>query len=213
MDVQMPEMDGFEATAIIRAHERGTGGHIPILAMTAHAMKGDREECLARGMDGYLSKPIQAAELRRTIADLVRQFSVEPAAERVHDKTQAAPTADQDGQQLVTVDREAALAAAGGDVQLLHALIESFLGECPALLSAIRAAIAAGDGHALHRAAHTFKGAVAMFGAQACWNQAQHLEAMGRQQDLARAAQVFAELEQQLELVVRELSALLWRQR
>src|SRR5262249_12684813 len=70
MDVQMPEMDGLEATAIIRAHEQKAGGHIPILAMTAHAMKGDREECLAAGMDGYLSKPIQPAELRRAIAAL-----------------------------------------------------------------------------------------------------------------------------------------------
>jgi CheY-like chemotaxis protein len=63
MDVSMPEMDGFEAAAAIRAREESTGVHIPILTMTAHAMKGDREKCLGAGMDGYVAKPVQAAQL------------------------------------------------------------------------------------------------------------------------------------------------------
>ena len=71
MDLEMPEMSGFEATAAIRARERQTGRHIPILALTAHAMKGDRERCLAAGMDGYVAKPIQARELYQAIAELV----------------------------------------------------------------------------------------------------------------------------------------------
>src|SRR5262249_47552187 len=68
MDVQMPEMDGFEATAAIRAQERGTDRHVPIIAMTAHAMKGDRDRCLAAGMDGYVPKPIQPTNLCEAIA-------------------------------------------------------------------------------------------------------------------------------------------------
>ncbi len=68
MDLQMPELDGFEATAAIREREAGTNTHVPIIALTAHAMKGDRERCLAAGMDGYATKPIQLEELRNVIA-------------------------------------------------------------------------------------------------------------------------------------------------
>ncbi len=71
MDVQMPEMDGLEATTCIRAQERSTGAHLPIIAMTAHAMKGDRERCLEAGMDGYVSKPVQTSELFKVMAELV----------------------------------------------------------------------------------------------------------------------------------------------
>jgi len=71
MDVQMPEMDGLQATAAIRAGEEGTDRHLPILAVTAHAMQGDREHCLGAGMDGYLSKPIQSAQLLQALADVL----------------------------------------------------------------------------------------------------------------------------------------------
>jgi two-component system sensor histidine kinase/response regulator len=67
MDVQMPDMDGFETTGIIRANEKSSGAHLPIIAMTAHAMKGDKERCLAAGMDGYTSKPIEVEQLFATI--------------------------------------------------------------------------------------------------------------------------------------------------
>jgi two-component system, sensor histidine kinase and response regulator len=78
MDVQMPEMDGFEATKAIRETERLTGDHVPIVAMTAHAMQGDREKCLGAGMDGYISKPINSSELFDTIESLMEDKSVQP---------------------------------------------------------------------------------------------------------------------------------------
>ena len=76
MDVQMPEMNGFEATAAIRLKERATGEHIQIIALTAHAMKGDNDRCLQAGMDGYISKPIHTDELFATIESLVSRNSM-----------------------------------------------------------------------------------------------------------------------------------------
>jgi CheY-like chemotaxis protein/HPt (histidine-containing phosphotransfer) domain-containing protein len=222
MDVQMPELDGLEATAAIRAHEKQAGGHIPILAMTAHAMKGDREECLAAGMDGYLSKPIQPAELRREIAALVGKLQITDCRLKMQTEESISPsaicnlpsaiTADEpvrNEPKLDAVDRSAALAVVGGDVQLLKGLIQSFLGECPDLLANLRAAVAAGDGRALHRAAHTIKGAVNLFGAQAAWDEAQRLEMMGRENDFAQARQTCAAVENQIERVKEGLAALL----
>src|SRR5260370_1753009 len=78
MDVQMPEMDGLDATAAIRAWEKTTGTHTPIMAMTAHAMKGDRERCLAAGMDGYISKPIRTKELEEAIGQLINKPLLRP---------------------------------------------------------------------------------------------------------------------------------------
>jgi len=222
MDVQMPEMDGLEATAAIRAQEKGTQRRIPILAMTAHAMKGDREQCLAGGMDGYLSKPIQAAELRRAIAELTaRRPRIEDRGSRIEDRSVVDspssildPPSSAGGARPAAhgvVDREAALAATGGDAELLRGLIESFLRECPDLLAALRAAVAGGDGRRLHHAAHTIKGAIGLFGAQAAWDLGQRLETMGRQNDLAQAASVCADLERHIELVVHDLSVLMWQ--
>jgi CheY-like chemotaxis protein len=78
MDLQMPVMDGFEATAAIRSRERDSGEHLPIIAMTAHAMSGDRERCLASRMDGYLTKPIKAKDVFETIESVLRPWTTSP---------------------------------------------------------------------------------------------------------------------------------------
>jgi signal transduction histidine kinase len=189
MDVQMPEMDGFEATAAIRAHERGTGRRIPVLALTAHAMKGDREECLAAGMDGYLCKPIQASDLRQAIAPFAHAIQPVAAPARV-EKVSAA-----------VVDREATLARVENDVRLLHALIDVFLEEIPRLLAAIRSALEGGEPVKLSRAAHALKGSLGVFGASIAVEAAQRLEALADQGDLKGAAMACADLEQSLEQV------------
>ena len=181
MDVQMPEMDGFEATAAIRAREHGTGRHIPILAMTAYAMKGDRERCLAAGMDAYVSKPIQPRELWQAIEALVpangeEQETVSPA-----------------------VDVQEALDRVGGDSELLHELADVFLADCPRLWHNIAEALAKGDARQLARAAHTLKGSVATFGARAAQALAQQLELQGREGNLTHAADTVARLDGELQ--------------
>jgi PAS domain S-box-containing protein len=189
MDVQMPEMDGFEATTRIREWERGTGRRLPILAMTAHAMKGDRERCLEAGMDGYVPKPIHATELTRAIDALLP--GADPAAP-------AGPA----------VDRETALDRVGGDVQLLRQIVCLFLEEYPRWLGEIREALASGDAGRLHLSAHGLKGSLGIFGARAAFDAAQRLEALGRARDLGGAEQTYAALEEALGRLRPELVAL-----
>ncbi len=195
MDVEMPEMGGFETTAAIRAIEKKAGGHLPIVAMTAHALKGDRERCLAAGMDGYVSKPIQARELWQVLAELVPGEAADEAA---------APAA---GPVAEVLDREVALERVGGDRELLRELVEMFDAECPGWLAAVRDAIARGDAALLQRAAHALRGGAGTFGAAGACNVAQRLETMGREGDLKDAAKACAELEKQIERLTPALAA------
>jgi two-component system, sensor histidine kinase and response regulator len=86
MDGEMPEMDGFEATRLIREKEKISGAHVPIIALTAHAMQGDKDRCLACGMDGYVSKPIKPEELFSTMDDVVRRVAHNLKAETLHSR-------------------------------------------------------------------------------------------------------------------------------
>ena len=173
MDVQMPEMDGLEATAAIRRREAGKGVHIPIIAMTAHAMKGDRERCLEGGMDGYVSKPIQTQDLYAALATLV-PGDVLPAPTVVLNHSAA------NGEEFV-IDQAEALHRVGGDWELLKSLAEVFFDSYPAQLSQLRDAIGRGDGRTVYRLAHTLVGAVGIFGAKTAVEAASRLEAMGRE--------------------------------
>jgi PAS domain S-box-containing protein len=189
MDVQMPEMDGVEASASIRAWEKAHGGHIPIIAMTAHALKGDRERCLEAGMDGYVAKPIRAAELVEEIERCVPNVPVELSG----------PVGASQPASGEVLDRAALLEHMEGDPELLAEMVALFLQDCPQLLAAVREALARGDARALRAAAHSLKGTVSNFAAPSATAAALRLERMGREGDLRQAEEGCAALETEIE--------------
>jgi len=186
-------MDGLTAASTIREKEKASGGHIPIIAMTAHAMKGDRERCLAAGMDGYVAKPVRPQELAAAIDELL--FKAE-------EKREPEP-ADE-----VVFDREEALERVDNDKELLREIIALFEEECPQLLDAIRRAIAEKDGDALQHSAHTLKGSVGNFAARAAFDAAFQLERMGKERRWEGAEQALAELEREIERLLPALKEL-----
>jgi CheY-like chemotaxis protein len=165
MDVQMPEMDGFEATAAIRAKEKLSGMHIPIIAMTAHAMKGDRERCIAAGMDNYIAKPIRAEDL----IQMVEGFS-----------GQEGPLDMTGFQKQPVLDWKLALSRVDGDENLLMDLARLFCDECERMIASVREASERKDSTGLERAAHSLKGSVAAFGALGAFDAALKVERLGR---------------------------------
>jgi len=176
MDVQMPEMDGYAATAAIRRLEHDSGTHIPIIAMTAHALKGDREKCLAVGMDDYLRKPARLAE-------------IEDAIHRMTDGGGAAasPLKPQPGTATAVWDRAAALDRLGGDESLLNELIEVFFTNYPVLAGRLTEALARGDMASLREPAHTLKGSLGVLGLQETAGLAQAIESASQVDDATAA--------------------------
>jgi signal transduction histidine kinase/CheY-like chemotaxis protein/HPt (histidine-containing phosphotransfer) domain-containing protein len=186
MDVQMPEMDGLEATALIRSREKGSGSHVPIIAMTAHAMKGDKEACLGAGMDGYLSKPVNQQHLHREIARVLnaataqgRQDQAAPPSAPPHAGREPAPAE-------VAPDRRD---------RRRQRMLELFRAEGPNMLAEIRAAVADDDAARLARAAHKFCGAVSYLAAPEAEVAGRRLEALGREINLDPAPAALAHLE------------------
>ncbi len=194
MDLQMPEMDGLEATALIRAKERGTGRHLPIIALTAHAMKEDRERCLAGGMDGYLAKPIHSKDLLQVIAEVVPTIASSAACEV--EEMSARPGAN--GQCPKILDEQTMLARVEGDEFLLRELIEIFVADYPRLLRDLQEGVAGRDGARLMTAAHTLKGAAGNFGAPDVVHLAQKLENKGKESDFTNASTAASALEEAL---------------
>jgi CheY-like chemotaxis protein len=177
-DVQMPEMDGFELTAAVRANETVGGKRLPIVAMTAHAMKGDRERCLEAGMDGYIAKPIQARELEQMIDRLFPRADGGTGSTGPKGGSSALATASPTPEDVL--DAAGALKRVEGSRDMLKILVEMYFEEAPKQLAAVREAVNRRDAHELERAAHTFKGSVGMFQANASFEVALKLEQMGR---------------------------------
>ena len=192
MDVQMPGLDGYETTRRIRRHERDAGGHLPILAMTAYAMKGDQERCLAAGMDAYISKPVRMQELLEAIQRLVAPTS--PTGPAPPD----APVEER-------IDWARALEYVGGDRGLLQELVQIFIAECPAWLKELQMGLDQNNHVAAQRAAHKLKGTLGNFGAGPAYEMAQRLETLCRASKLDDVAEVWSLLEKEL---VRLLPAL-----
>jgi HPt (histidine-containing phosphotransfer) domain-containing protein len=189
MDLQMPEMDGFEATRCIRERERTAGGHMPIVAMTAHAMKGDRERCLEAGMDEYLSKPIDPRLL----------------FEAVEQRAAACPAAgDGAGPRFDPAELRARV---GGDEALLRQIAALFLDECPTHLGEIGAAVDARDAERLRVAAHTLKGMVGNLSTGGLYEAAFALETLGAERTLDRAPEALRRLNGQAEPFLRGVRA------
>jgi CheY-like chemotaxis protein/HPt (histidine-containing phosphotransfer) domain-containing protein len=180
MDVKMPEMDGYEATAVIRQKEQQTGGHIPIIAMTANAMQGDRERCLDAGMDGYIAKPVDAGELFQEIDKVARARG--PNAETSATDTQ--PLSSQDADLKEVLDLEVAAKHIPGGPEDIKELAKVLLDECPMLMGQLRKAIRQHDAWSIQRTAHTLKSASQTFGATRVKELALEMEIMGREQRL-----------------------------
>jgi signal transduction histidine kinase/DNA-binding response OmpR family regulator/HPt (histidine-containing phosphotransfer) domain-containing protein len=181
MDVEMPEMDGLEATRRIREIETQSGRRTPIIAMTAHAMKGDRERCLAAGMDDYVSKPLRPAELFKTVES--------QAAAPVEDTPAAVePPAEE------ALNPRELLEAFGGDRDLLRDVAAVFLEECPTLLADLERAAADRNREAVRQAAHKLKGAIAPFSRQAAYRAGMELETTAASADWPNLESLLADL-------------------
>jgi CheY-like chemotaxis protein len=195
MDVQMPEMDGLATTAAIRAWEEQTGTHVAIVAMTAHAMKGDCERCLAAGMDGYVSKPIRVQELEKAISRVLSPQKGKARASLVKEPGSL-------------IDQQALLAGFDGDLRLLRELVRLFLADYPRNLAQIKDALRLGNAEALAKVAHKLKGTVGNFAAKKTTATAELLETLGREGNLRVASDALVTLESQLVQLSEELQRL-----
>jgi CheY-like chemotaxis protein len=191
MDVQMPEMDGFEATELIRDREKGNGGHIPIVAMTAHAMKGDREKCLAAGMDDYMSKPIRAEDLFSVIEDLAN--GSDDKKKDVPAPSETVMPVAEDGFDLSKV-----LSSLDGDTALFEEIANLFLSVAADNIAKLREGVAKGDPSAVEEATHTLKGSAGQFGAERALNAVHRLELIGKNGTWAEAETAQLDLEREI---------------
>lgn len=195
MDMQMPDVDGLEAAATIRAIEKSTGRHTPIIALTANAMIGDRERCLKAGMDEYLSKPLRAEDLIRTIDQLTATPDCSPG--RAPGPAGASPAESNTD----IFDYAESVKQVGDDAELLTQLVAVFLEQLPLLLPPLEAAVTGGDAKAVRQTAHALCSSVSVIAAPRAKNIARKLELMGLNSDLNGSKEVH-------DLLLKEFAAL-----
>jgi PAS domain S-box-containing protein len=185
MDMQMPEMDGIRATQLIREKEKGTNSRLPILALTANAMKGDRERCLAAGMDGYLSKPLRPDELWQVLDKINPKQAIAQSPEP------SEPRCEQTGP---ICDLEMALSYVGGNPATLRRVMAIFCETSQTQLAQIEHGIQRSNSEEVSRAAHSLKGSATVFSAMSVVEAAQRLEEIGADNRLIDAPEGFARL-------------------
>lgn len=212
MDVQMPEVDGLQATARIRDYEQQHGGHVPIIAMTAHAMKGDREVFIRAGMDDYVTKPIRWPDLRQALDNAVQQESVDSTS--ANSVAMAEGTAQQatasHASSLVepgewTLNWEEALLAVDGNQELLCDVLEELVKEWPRLLAELNRAATVADIVPLKRAAHTIRGSLQLFGHSDAVRLAEQIEAIAQSGDATAIVERMAPFDQQVHCILSEI--------
>ncbi len=215
MDVQMPVMDGFEATRRIRDSEQETARHLPIVAMTAHAMKGDRERCLEVGMDDYVSKPIQPNQLLkvlyRVLRDEMPEMEENGGVARDVDDSAIEPEAETSQDWSPRNRNNPPSRLSSTDEEFLRELAGMFLEDSSQLMSRIRSAIDDHDAEELSLAAHTLKGSTGVFKDQASYEAAATMERVGREANWDRAEEVWSQLSESLDDLNGELTELLGR--
>jgi len=214
MDVQMPEIDGFEATRCIRASEQATGRHTPIVAITAHAMAGDRQRCLDAGMDDYISKPIQKAELLALIERIFQDrrpapATAPPASPKAPRQSGAllAPEREPAAKTLPIFTREKLLDQFDGDEALMARLIALFHENTPRLLDDIRGSVARRGSSDLACSAHAILGSLGAFGADNARRLVRELETQAHDEDYENTDRTFAALERETAEIHAALAA------
>lgn len=204
MDIQMPEMDGLQATQAIRAAEEGTNRHTTIVAMTAHAMKGDRERCLEAGMDSYISKPVRAPLLHQTLKEISEHRNSRTSTEDTAMPDPNAPSPS-DPQPEPRLNWSEALESVGDDEELLREVMQALVQETKQMAGQIPECIAQGDSGETRRLAHTIKGAFRMLRPCEAHDLAERLELLAKDAKLDEAPAAFAELKTELDIVLPEI--------
>jgi len=204
MDVQMPIMDGFQAAKLIRQREKISGNHLPIIVMTAYAMKGDRERCLKAGMDGYLSKPIKIEELEKEIERFAAPLMPLAAAQK------EPASINIEALSKKVFDGRGALDNLSGNKELLKEITGLFLEKTPLLIRELNEALFCGNINLIEQQAHTLKGSALNTGASKIADEAFRIQLAARRNDIAKCGLVLRRIEKEIKNLESVLSGFNW---